>query len=302
MKMLSTLTKSAVAAVVSMAVLVVLLAATPRRLRAQAPTNSADQPKFDAASVKPNHSAGPETILFQPGGHLVTSNLPARVLITMAYGLQSGEGYHAMIGAPRWIDSARFDIEAKAHGNPSIDEMRLMLRSLLADRFKLLTHYETRQLPVYALELSKAGKTGPQLVPHAADNSTCRDLKAQPWAPPQPGIASSPAPIPCGGGWMVSPGHIATESTTARLAKNLSWFQQIDRAVIDKTGLSGTFDITIDYIPFVSQPGADVATSDSSAPSSIFTALKEQLGLRMSPQTGPVDVLVIDHVEEPSPN
>ena len=97
---------------------------------------------------------------------------------------------------------------------------------------------------------------------------------------------------------MVSPGHIGTESTTAGLAKNLSWFQQIDRAVIDKTGLSGTFDITVDYTPFVSQPGADVGESDSSSPSSIFTALKEQLGLKLVPQTGPVDVLVIDHIDE----
>src|SRR5262249_23099936 len=144
--------------------------------------------------------------------------------------------------------------------------------------------------------------TGPQLVPHAADNSGCQDLKAKPLTAPQPGAAFR-VPIPCGGGFLISPGRIATEGTMADFAKNISWFQQIDRFVVDKTGLSGTFDLTVDYAPQLpgGQPGAD-ATGDSSLPSTIFTALQEQLGLKLVPETGPVDVLVIDHVEEPSAN
>lgn len=262
------------------------------------------RPAFDAVSIKPSNTADPRMLIqFQPGGRLVTTNLPARILINVAYKLSLG-GRGATIGAPGWIDSARFDIEAKAAGDPPREQLILMMQSLLADRFKLAAHWETRQLPVYALVLSKEGKTGPQLVPHASDNSTCRDLKSQPLAAPQSGTAPPPVPIPCGGGFLISPGHVATESTLADLAKNLSWFGQIDREVVDKTGLSGTFDIAIDYAPFTTsaQPRSDVSEPDPSAPSTIFAALKEQLGLKLESQTGPVDVLVIDHIEEPSPN
>jgi uncharacterized protein (TIGR03435 family) len=120
--------------------------------------------------------------------------------------------------------------------------------------------------------------------------------------PPQSGVALR-VPVPCGGGFLISPGRVATESTIADLAKNLGWFQQIDRAVVDWTGLNGVFDITIDYAPSFpgAQSGAD-ASADPSLPSTIFTALQEQLGLKLESQTGPVDVLVIDHVEQPSEN
>jgi uncharacterized protein (TIGR03435 family) len=89
----------------------------------------------------------------------------------------------------------------------------------------------------------------------------------------------------------------------ADLAKAISWFDQIDRTVVDRTGLSGVFDITVNYEPSVPGAQADVnAGADPSLPSTIFTALREQLGLRLEPQTGPVDVLVIDHIERPSAN
>ena len=99
----------------------------------------------------------------------------------------------------------------------------------------------------------------------------------------------------------MSPGHIAAESTIADLAKAMSWFEQIDRSVVDRSGLDGVFDITLDYAPYLSaaDPGGDVS---SSLPSTIFTALQEQLGLKLEAQTGPVKVLVIDHMEQPSPN
>ena len=138
-------------------------------------------------------------------------------------------GGGGMIGAPDWVDSQCFSIEAHAEGNPPREQMVLMLQSLLADRFKLVAHWETQQLPVYALVMVKPGKTGPQLVPQAADNSTCRDPKAQPPAP-QPGVALR-LPPPCGG-YLISPGHIVVESTLADLAKGISWYQQIDRAVV----------------------------------------------------------------------
>ena len=195
------------------------------------------------------------------------------------------------------MGSQCYDVEAHADGDPPREQMVLMLRSLLAARFKLVTHWESRQLPVYALGVAKPGKTGPHLVPHAADHSTCRDPKDQSRSA-QPDVSAS-ATVPCGG-YLISPGHIVVESTLADLAKGISWYQGIDRAVVDQTtGLSGIFEITIDYDPSLS--AADT-NNNSSLPSSIFTALQEQLGLKLEPTKGPVDVLVIDHVEEPTPN
>ncbi len=203
-----------------------------------------------------------------------------------------------MIGAPDWADSQCYSIEAHAEGNPPRNQMALMMRSFLADRFKLAVHWETRQLPIYALVAAKPGKIGPQLVPHAADNSTCQDQSA----PQQQTRVPPRFLVPCGG-YLISPGHIVVEATLADLAKGISWYQQIGRAVMDRTGLSGIFEITLDYSPspLGAQPATDT-NADSSLPSTIFTAVQEQLGLKLEPQKGPVDVLVIDHVEKPSAN
>jgi uncharacterized protein (TIGR03435 family) len=108
--------------------------------------------------------------------------------------------------------------------------------------------------------------------------------------------------VPCGG-YLISPGHATLEATLADFAKGISWYKQIDRAVVDWTGLSGIFEVTLDYSPspLSDQPTADT-TADSSLRLTIFTALQEQLGLKLEPQRGPVDALVIDHIEEPSAN
>ena len=200
-----------------------------------------------------------------------------------------------------------FDIEAKAGGNVTRDQINLMLQSLLADRFKLAAHQETRPLPVYALVLSKAGKTGPQLQSHG-DDSKCADVSGGLPPPPVPG-AGAPK-VPCGGfimGGSPAGFHMGGQKITMMdLTRTLSNF--VDRVVVDRTGLSGTFDLSIDFAPqqappgFTPGPGADAGAADPSGPVSIFTAVQEQLGLKLEPQTGPVDVLVIDHVERPSEN
>ena len=258
-------------------------------------------PSFDAASVKPTDDSR-KPARFQPGGRFAAPSVPARILLTLAYGLPFSSGNGGMIGGPDWLDSQQYDVEAIAQGNPTQDQLHLMVRSLLADRFKLAAHWEGRQLPIYALVIAKLGKTGPQLVAHSADNSTCQDAPAQPPAPPQPGGVTSRLMPPCGGGFFVSPGHLVAESTVADLAKAISWFDQIDRVVVDRTGLSGIFDITLDYAPSVTGQAEAVVPADPSLPSTIFTALQEQLGLRLVPDKGPVEVLVIDHVEKPSEN
>jgi len=299
------------AGVALLALRVVAGVLTAPSMQAQAPaaqssSSPADRPSFDVASIKPNKS-GDNRILtrVQPGGLYRSTNVTLNMLITGAYQLKPQQ----LSGLPEWGDSEHFDIEAKAEGNPARDQISLMMQSLLADRFKLMMHHETRQLPIYALLLSKAGKTGPQLQPHS-DDSKCPDLSAGPPPPPPgpPGPGPALPPAPCGGFFMFgSTGKVrmaGQKITMENLAATLS--RQLDRVIVDKTGLSGLFDANLEFAPlpgqFGSQLGADAGASDPAAPASIFTALQEQLGLKLEAQKGPVDVLVIDHVEKPSPN
>jgi len=293
----------AIAAVMALAVPVVVGALTVPRLQAQAPAGTADRPVFDVASVKPNKS-GTNMVRFggpQTGGRYTATNVTLNMLVTSAYKLKP----HQISGLPNWDNSEHFDIEAKAEGNPSRDQINLMVQSLLADRFKLVVHRETRQLPIYALVLSKAEKTGARLQPHS-DDTKCPDLSSGPPPPPRPDGALPPAP--CGGFFMSgSPGGFrmaGQKIAMDQLAQNLSNF--VDRIVVDRTGLTGAFDLSLDFMPtqmpagFVRGP--DSNASDPSAPPTIFTALQEQLGLKLEAQTGPVDVLIVDHVEQPSEN
>ena len=168
----------------------------------------------------------------------------------------------------------------------------------------MVTHHETRRLPIYALVLSKSGKTGPQLTPHSGD-AKCTDA-SDGKALPQPGPGEA-MPAYCGGFFMnPRPGGLretGNKITMDMLGQFLS--QSLDRMVVNRTGLSGAFDFTIEFAPDMgpgSQPGTTAGASDTSGPPSLFTALQEQLGLKLESQTAPVDVLVIDHVEEPSEN
>lgn len=260
----------------------------------QPPAVAGTLPNFDAISVKLSDGADPRGALqFQPGGRLVAINIPLRPLFSLAYNLALSQGRGAIIGAPSWFDSERYNIEAKANGDPPREQMILMLQSLLADRFKLTVHHETRQLPVYALVLTKPGKTGPQLKPHS-DDAKCINV---PQPDPGPGKAM---PAYCGNfrvGAGASGGirETADAITMERFAATLG--QQVDRPVVDQTGLSGVFDVDLE---FTSQRAA--VDAQAAGPPLIFTAIQEQLGLKLEPTTGPIDVIVIDHIEKPSPN
>jgi uncharacterized protein (TIGR03435 family) len=296
--------------IVAVALLVFVSLITAPRLPAQSsatqPASPAPKlPAFNAASIKPASKSGDQglRISLQRGGHFTATNVPLRVLIAGAYQLSIGESRNAVIGGPSWMDSDRFDVETNAEGDPSREQVLLMEQSLLASRFKLVVHREARNGPVYALMMAKPGKTGPQLRLHAADNSTCHDARQQPTqqpTPTAPAVAPAPVAPPCGGGFVAYGSHLVTESTMEGLAKNLSWFGEIDRTVVDRTGLTGTYDITLDFSNGLSVI-AGPSDGESSFPS-IFKALQEQLGLKLESTNGPVDVLVIDHVEEPSPN
>ena len=265
-----------------------------RGLDAQTPATAA----FEVASVKPNKTGDGRVMLgLQPGGRFNATNVPLRMLLRQAFNVQEFQ----LVGGPDWIGSDRFDVVAKAPegGEFNADAMRPMLRSLLIERFKLAFHNESREMPIYALMKARAdGRLGPNLVPAAVDCAAMRGRRSggPPPAPPQPGQK-----MECG--FMMGPGRMnAGGMPMSQLAQALS--PQVGRIVLDKTELTGNYDFEMTYAPegFAGPPpllnGAPPPV-DPNAPT-LFTALQEQLGLKLDSQRGPVDVVVIDRVEQPT--
>jgi uncharacterized protein (TIGR03435 family) len=256
------------------------------------------RPAFDAASVKVNTSNSPLVRIGTPTGRLSAVNVTLRMLIRNAYLLQD----FRMSGGPGWIDTDRFDVEATAGASVTFDQIRAMTRTLLEDRFQLKTHTETRELPIYVLSVVKRdGKLGDQIKLSGAE---CLPMKppagAPPPPPPPPGPAPNGAPA-CPS--MLAPGNISGRKLTiARLATTLSLF--LNREIVDKTALAGEFDLDLHYLPDdipFAPPGAPRPPVDTSAPP-LFTALQEQLGLKLESSRGPVEVLVIDSAQKPKEN
>ena len=266
------------------------------------PATTADLPKFEVASVKPNKSGVNRVLIgVQPGGRFTTTNTPLRFLIRYAYQVQDFQ----IVGGPDWIASENFDIMAKAEGDPpptppgTVGQLQLMMRSLLADRFKLVTHLEKRDLPIYALVLAREdGKLGPGLSQSTVD---CEAMRAEargrggaPPAPPAPGQR----PV-CG--MMMGRGQIRGGGfPLSQLAASLS--QTVQRVVVDKTGLTGNYDLDLTFNADMTQDAQGTTAAVDTGQASIFTAVQEQLGLKLDSQRGPVDVVVIDRVEPPTPD
>jgi uncharacterized protein (TIGR03435 family) len=257
---------------------------------------------FEVASVKPNKGDGPTESGTQPGGRVTMINVPLRLLIRSAYQVQDEQ----IVDAPSWISAEHFDVIAKASGdippptpgNPG--PIQLMMRSLLADRFKLVVHRETREFPAYSLELARRdGRLGAQLRPSTTDCVAIAAARGRSGNPASGSAADRPqCGIRAAGGQMVAGGL-----PLSQLAVTLS--QIVQRVVIDRTGLAGSFDFELKWTPEQmpqGQPGAvGLPANDPNAPS-IFTALQEQLGLKLESAKNSVEVLVIDHVERPTPD
>ena len=251
-------------------------------------------PAFEVASVKQNKSSGNTRPQFsiQPGGRVTVSNMPLDALIRMAYQLQPLQ----LLGGPSLTGSDRFDIVAKSATEirlvpGTIGPLQHMLQSLLVDRFNLKVHTEARELPVYVMAIERTdGRLGPQLHPSSLD---CADATAG--AQPPGGQRRC--------GMNATPGYFSGGGVAlSQLALGLSAILQ--RVVIDRTGLAGTFDFDLTWTPdsFVLGPphaAAAFPLPDPNAPA-MLTALREQLGLKINSPKEPVDVLVIDHVEHPS--
>ena len=289
--------------------------------RAQAPA-AAPLPAFEVASIKPSNpdpsnplSAIP-MVSPQPGGRFAVQNLPLRFLIGVAYELPD----FRVVGGPDALMNAKFDITAKAPGGVTLGQKELLplIRSLLADRFKLKAHLAPRELPLYDLVIARSdGRLGPDLKPSKSDCSKADELNAQRGAAvakgdlsaimPKPGefLSCTVAPNLAGG-----PMNIALHGDGQEIKVLTELITQMTgRYVRDKTGLTGRydFDMKLDLQALLAMaqkmglniPAAAAASLPPSDGSSMMTALNEQLGLKLESGRGPVDVLVIDSVEAP---
>ena len=239
-------------------------------------------PAFEVASVKPNTSGGFNSSTGGNASSFTAVNAPLRLLIVFAYRMRDFQ-----VSAPSWTESERFDIAARvAEGGPGDNRMRL--QTLLAERFKLVVRRETREQPVYALVLARSdGRLGPRMKPSTVD---CKAA-----------ALAAGGRSPCGMNTSVgtAAGKItAVGQTVAALADALASFG-LSRMVIDRTALTPAFDFELAWAPDTTNPSAGAATGD--APS-LFTAIQEQLGLRLESQRGPVDFLIVDRVERPTPD
>jgi uncharacterized protein (TIGR03435 family) len=264
--------------------------------------------QFDAASVKQNTSGdfrrgfGPA-----PGGRFTATNVPLRDLIAFAYGVPNGRANLQVVGGPKWLESDRFDVNAVAAGGEiPRGQAGPMVRALLEDRFHLKVHRETRQLPIYNLVMDRGdGQLGPRLRRSSIDCVARRAARGQ-GAPPPPapqGPPPDPTTIRPVCGLRLNPGRFAGDAVPiAQLAEGIGPFVQ--RLVVDRTGLEGYFDIDLEWTPeqtATPPDGRPEVAADPNGPG-IFTAIREQLGVKLDSATGPVDVVVIDSLDTLTPN
>jgi uncharacterized protein (TIGR03435 family) len=215
----------------------------------------------------------------QTAHQFVARNYTLRVILAAAYSLTPG----AISGGPAWVDSDRWDFLAEAPGQvrPTTDEQMSMLRKLLSERFNLTFHREPKEFPIYALTVAKSG---PKLT------------------------VSTPATSPEGSPplvFVLSPEGARLAARDASMGE-LAWVMQrsaLDRAVVDKTGLSGRFDFDLEWTPDETQFGGNVPKGSPEPPKpDLFAAMQQQLGLRLEATRGPIDAMVIDKVERPTAN
>jgi uncharacterized protein (TIGR03435 family) len=228
---------------------------------------AAELPSFEVASVR-THKPEPGPFRVSNAveiGRINFNNVTLKGCIRQAYGLRQ----YQVVGGQAWLNDDRYDIAAKASGAASKDQLMLMLQTLLAERFHLAVHRETKEMPTYSLVVAKKG---PKIHPMKDDGSGV-EIGADPAHP-----------------------YAVRNISMAMFAGVLSRSQQVDRPVLDHTGLEGVFTFTLDLA------ADDSPSADGVVGPSIFTALQEQLGLKLEPDRGPVETLVIDHAERPTQN
>lgn len=297
---------------------ILILTNLVRGVAAQAVGSQSPEPRvaFEVASIMPDKSTGPPRsdfpigpgrVYVPRGGIFRATHVSMFQLIGFAYGMTQSQMEDLADHVPEWVTVEGFDITARVEGEPSSDQLRLMMQSLLADRFKLAIHNQDREVPVLALVLVKPGTTGPHLLPHSSDPPCPKT------APPAEAreTVSGGFPVACRGIVMLPPsvpGRMragARDVTLSIMADSLSGSPATDlgRPLIDGTGLTGAFDFTLEWTPELSGPLPPDGTFRPDPTGLTFQeALRDQLGLKLESQKRNVEMFVVDHVERPSEN
>jgi uncharacterized protein (TIGR03435 family) len=289
------------------AVALALLAATA--------TSSAQQAhkQFDVVSIRESRTPGSSSSSFPldptarynyEGGLLTAHNVPLLQLLVFAYAKNMYQILELRRQMPEWAQVMKFDVQARADGSPTKDEMREMMRSVLEERFHLKVHTEDRETTVLKLEVVHADKLGPKMRPFADGEPPCD--KVPPYG--DVAVATTPDGLPAYCGVMIwIPGTPAGEMrvggrrlTPSDIALGIGAAADfMGRPVVDATGLAGTYDVLLDYAPDNSDPAHSSETLNGVP---LNEALHQQLGLKLEPGKAPVEVWVLDHVEKPSAN
>jgi uncharacterized protein (TIGR03435 family) len=266
-------------------------------------------PSFEVATIKPDKDGGKalgfKLGVARPADVVGVINVTARELIKIAYDLPFA-ATGRVLGGPGWTGAVRYDVQGKVPDalfaemqkmtpEEKKEKRGLLLQDLLANRFKLKVHFETREMPIYELRVVKGA---PKLTPS-------KELPATSSSASKPGNPMSF--VQAHGGTVV----IRKAQRSEMIVRSMTlqaWAQGgalgLERPVVNKTGLEGKYDFTLDWSPDLSPtpPMDGAATPNASEGPSLFTAIEEQLGLKLTPVKGPVEVIVIDHIENPSPN
>jgi uncharacterized protein (TIGR03435 family) len=258
----------------------VWLLLAPVLLFAQPPASRAKSDAFEVATIKPAAIDSPgRYIRMQSVNRFYAKGFTLNALVAAAYSLSP----RAISGGAPWTDADRYDILASTPGEaqPNLDEQMAMLRRLLTDRFQLAFHRESKELPVFAITVAKAGS---KLKPSAAPPGTLPELINVIYPEEKGGV------------------HVMLPARNATIVQFAAMMQRtvLDRSVVDQTGLPGTYDFDLEWTPDENQFGGSLPRSVESTKPSLFVAMQEQLGLRLEATRGPVQSLVIDRVERPS--
>lgn len=270
---------------------------------------------FEVASIRPDKSPGrPRSdfpigsgrVYVPRGGIFRATHVLLFQFIGFAFDMTHSQMMYMAQHVPDWVTTEGFDITARAEGKPSEDQLRVMMQSLLADRFKLAIRKEERQLPLLALVLARSGHTGPHLLVHSSD-------------PPCPNTAPPPEtretvsgefPVACHGIVLLppsSPGRMRVGARDVTMKHIADFFSgsavDVGRPLVDGTGLTGTFDFTLEWTPELngSLPPNETFRPDLSGPG-FRQALREQLGLKLESRKDTITEFVVDHVEHPTEN
>ncbi len=235
------------------------------------------QPVFEVATIKPSKPDTPGKAFRMNGREFTTLNTTVNDLIKFAFGIHVRQ----IIGGPAWLETEKYDLlgTPDVEGQPNHDQVRNMLQKLLADRFKLVFHREKKELSVYAIVIAKGG---PKLTKSESDSTL-------------PGL------------FFRGLGNLPARNATIGEFAGVMQSVVLDKPVVDQTGLSGRFDFTLKWTPdefqFADLGGRPPAPADTpDAPPDLFTAMQQQLGLKLESTKAPADVIVIDHIEKPSEN